>query len=631
MSTNPFNNKVVKRKKLRHNEYYDMQETFDSLYEKSKNGKTFINLMELITSKDNIVLAYRNLKSNSGSKTPGIDGFNIEYFKNKSNEELIKIVRNKLRNYHPKGVRRVLIPKKNGKFRPLGIPTIVERLIQQCILQILEPICEAKFYKHSYGFRPLRSTHDAMSRAFHLAQQNNLHYVIDIDIEGFFDNINHGKLLKQIWALGIQDKHLISVISRMLKAKIENIGIPTKGTPQGGIISPLLSNIALNELDWWIVSQWENMPTRHNYKPIQRKDGSFNNGNKFSALKKSNLKEIYIVRYADDFKIFCKSNEQANRAYIATTSWLKERLHLDVSKEKSGIVNLKKRYSEFLGFKFKVTVNGKTTHKDARNQKLKWTQNSHISDSNAKKIVSEVKEKIEAILNAQGHATANKIRSYNSFVFGLHSYFNVATDCSKDFSEIAYKCRSNFDKLKSRKVRIGDEIPRYIKDYYGKSKRLVMVHEMPLIPISFVTNKFQNGASQLSPYIKEDREKIHNELKIVRKEDIKYLIDNPVLSKSVEYNDNRISRFIVQQGKDFVTGRKLDIHEMHCHHRNPTQFGGNDSYDNLVLVLPDIHRLIHANTKETVNKYLQILNLNERHLESVNRLRTQAQLPIVKI
>lgn len=125
-------------------------------------------------------------------------------------------------------------------------------------------------------------------------------------------------------------------------------------------------------------------------------------------------------------------------------------------------------------------------------------------------------------------------------------------------------------------------------------------------------------------------EKIHNELKIVRKEDIKYLVDNPVRNKSVEYNDNRISRFIVQQGKDFITGRKLDIHDMHCHHRNPSQFGGNDGYDNLVLLLPDIHRLVHATTEETINHYLQVLNLNERHLEGVNRLRTQAQLPIIK-
>jgi len=130
----------------------------------------------------------------------------------------------------------------------------MDRLIQQCILQVLEPICEAKFYKHSYGFRSLRSTKQAISRAYFLCQSNNLHYVVDVDIKSFFDNINHGKLIKQLYTLGIRDKCLIAIISKMLKAKIENVGIPNKGTPQGGILSPLLANVVLNEFDWWISS-----------------------------------------------------------------------------------------------------------------------------------------------------------------------------------------------------------------------------------------------------------------------------------------------------------------------------------------------------------------------------------------
>lgn len=131
---------------------------------------------------------------------------------------------------------------------------IEDRLIQQCILQVLEPICEAKFHDRSNGFRPNRGVENALAQAEKLIQSNKLYIVVDIDIKGFFDNVSHGKLLKQLWTIGIQDKKLISIISAMLKGEIAEIGFPEKGTAQGSIISPLLSNVVLNELDWWIAA-----------------------------------------------------------------------------------------------------------------------------------------------------------------------------------------------------------------------------------------------------------------------------------------------------------------------------------------------------------------------------------------
>ena len=293
--------KNPKRQKLRNNEYYDFQKVQDDLYAKSQNGYIFKNLMDKIISEANILLAYRNIKKNTGSNTKGTDGTTIANLAKLETKDLVMLIRNKLQNFQPQKVRRVEIPKPDGKTRSLGIPTISDRLVQQCILQVMEPICEAKFYKHSYGFRPLRSTKHAIARAYHLAQKANLHYVVDVDIKGFFDNINHGKLLKQIWTLGIRDKSLLAIISKLLKAEIEGIGIPTKGTPQGGIISPLLANIALNEYDHWIKSQWEEMITRYQYIPQVKTSGILYNDNKIRALKRTNLKEVYIVRYADDF------------------------------------------------------------------------------------------------------------------------------------------------------------------------------------------------------------------------------------------------------------------------------------------------------------------------------------------
>ena len=323
-----------------------MQGYFDNLYAQSVNGQNFYDLMNLIRSEENIRLAYRNIKRNTGSKTTGADKLTINDVKGLTVEEVIEKIQCMFKLYKPQRVRRVFIPKANGKVRPLGIPTIWDRIFQQCILQVLEPICEAKFHNHSYGFRPNRSTHDAKARFEFLINQTGLFHCIDVDIKGFFDNVHHGKLLKQIWSLGIKDKRLLAIISKLLKAEIEGEGVSLRGVPQGGILSPLLSNIVLNELDWWVSDQWETFETDFKYKFI---------GSKYQTLKKrSNLKECYIVRYADDFKVVCRTRTQAIKMNYAIKDFLKTRLHLETSEEKSKVMNLKKNSSEFLGFSIKV-------------------------------------------------------------------------------------------------------------------------------------------------------------------------------------------------------------------------------------------------------------------------------------
>ena len=180
---------------LRHAEYYEMQNTFDDLYAKSKNGDIFIHLMDIILSRENILLAYRNIKANAGSKTAGTDGTIIKDIGKLPAETVVKkvryIVAGSPHGYRPKPVRRKEIPKPNGKTRPLGIPCMWDRLIQQCIKQVLEPICEAKFSENSYGFRPNRSVENAIKATYNRLQISQLHYVIEFDIKGFFDNVQN--------------------------------------------------------------------------------------------------------------------------------------------------------------------------------------------------------------------------------------------------------------------------------------------------------------------------------------------------------------------------------------------------------------------------------------------------------
>ncbi|MFX4155557.1 group II intron reverse transcriptase/maturase [Aliarcobacter butzleri] len=610
------NQKNLKRQKLRNNEYYQMQDIQDRLYLQSSKGTKFTHLMEIITSEKNILLAYRNIKKNSGSNTKGVDGKNIGHLANLEPDTLIELVQNKLKNYFPNKVRRVEIPKPDGKLRPLGIPTIMDRLIQQCILQVLEPICEAKFYKHSYGFRPLRSTKHAISRAYFLAQMNNLHYVVDVDIKGFFDNINHGKLIKQLWTLGIRDKSLIAVISKMLKAEIENIGIPDKGTPQGGILSPLLANVVLNEFDWWINSQWENMPTEKTYASYPKDP----NGNKWKALRKSSkLKEVYIVRYADDFKLFCRNHQDAVKLFEASKQWLKNRLHLEVSKEKSKIVNLRKNYSYFLGIKFKVHRKGKKG-----NQDTKWVVKSHIQEKALNKIKTNVRKHITNIQKPK-KSIGLAIDLYNSFVMGIHNYYNCATNCNVDMAKLSHQTRTKIlVRLKSRRVNKSDKLPDYIKKVYGKSEMLRMIGNKPLLPLPCIQHSKLMNFSQASIYNPIDRDKIHNTQKVADYKIIKYLIANPIQGQSTEYNDNRISLYIGQLGKCFITDEELTVGNMEVHHAIPKSQGGNDSYNNLIYITKDVHKLIHATQLETINKYLNLISVGKDTIELINGCRKLA-------
>ena len=274
-----------------------------------------MELIDQILSQSNLKEAIKRVKANKGAA--GVDKRTIyeidDYFK-KHQVEIKQSIR--AMKYKPQAVRRVYIPKANGKKRPLGIPTVVDRVIQQAISQVLMKIYDPEFSAYSYGFRPKRSSHDAMEQVLEYLDEG-YQWVIDLDIEKYFDTVNHDKLISTLREQ-INDKTTLHLIRSFLKAGIMEDGLvkPNKlGVPQGGPLSPILSNIYLDKFD-----------------------------------KELEERGLHFVRYADDCNIFVKSKMSADRVMKSATSWLERKLFLKVNATKTKVVRPTK--SNFLGFTF---------------------------------------------------------------------------------------------------------------------------------------------------------------------------------------------------------------------------------------------------------------------------------------
>lgn len=606
---------MLKKDKLRYNEYYDMQHIYDELYAQSKNGNNFYKLLEIIGSEQNICLAYRNLKTNSGSKTAGTDGLTIDDIKHLCDEDIIMKVRSSLDDYQPKSVRRVFIPKSGSdKMRPLGIPCIWDRLVQQCILQVLEPICEPKFHNHSYGFRANRSAHHALGRVTSLINISKYHYCVDVDIKGFFDNVNHGKLLKQIWTLGIRDKRLICIISKMLKAEIDGEGVPEKGTPQGGLLSPLLSLIVLNELDWWVSSQWETFQPKH-----RNKNGWFQ-----YAKKHTRLKSGFIVRYADDFKIMCSTYEEAQRFYHSTVDFLNKRLKLEISPEKSKVVNLKKNSSDFLGFKIKVIPKGKTKHG--------YVAKTDMNQKALKKAKTNLKLKVKDIVR---HTTTFQIARYNLAVMGMQNYYCVATNIYNNLTEVSYALLPT-TRVRFKKIAKLIPFETTSQDFQMKTTgirpqtKIIMIADTPLLPINGVKHKNPLNFSQdICNFTEHGRSRIHEEIALVTKGEIRILLEYKDTTKSVEFNDNRISVFIAQQGNCYITNRRHSPTDMVCIYKNITETD-RDKYQNLVFVEIPISKAILTESVQQAKMWLMNYGLSSQQKRKLNKIRANYGYQAIK-
>lgn len=295
--------------------------------ERGVKGGRWFSLMDKVHAEGTLLLAWEKVKSNAGAC--GVDGITIDRFKKDSCHRLLAVKeRLKNGNYQPKPVKRVWIPKPGRKEkRPLGIPAVIDRVVQQALRMVIEPIFEHRFAEHSYGFRPGRSCHDALRRV-HGQLVKGYHHVVDIDIKGYFDAIDQDQLLSMVKE-EIADGGIIELIEKFLKAGVleENgeLGETHMGTPQGGVISPLLANLYLNDLD-------------HRMEA----DG------------------YAMTRYADDMVILCRSREQAQQALETVREWMTS-MSLTLHPDKTRIIDMYPTDAcfDFLGYRFKRSRKGK--------------------------------------------------------------------------------------------------------------------------------------------------------------------------------------------------------------------------------------------------------------------------------
>lgn len=619
---------------IRNAEIEGMLEVFDMLHYRSNIGDNFENLTGLIFSDNNIRLAYRNVKSNKGSSTEGTDGETIDDIKEMTMSEVIDKVKNltlSKAGYKPKAVRRVEIPKENGDLRPLGIPSIWDRLIQQCIYQVIEPICEAKFSRYSHGFRTCHSAQHAVADVNYRINKSHMYYGIKIDITKFFDNVNHSRLIKRIWSYGIRDKKLIYIIRQILKAKIKlpngELIENTKGTPQGGIISPLLANIVLDEFDKWIERQWINNP-RAIRKAREVKPGVLHKGESYKKMRKGNLKEMYHVRYADDVIIFGKNNEECRRILIACKNFLKRNLKLEISEEKSIIVNLKEKGIEFLGFIFKAVAKGKS-----------YIARTWICEKAKARIKQKLKFMLELISHSRDPRQARKrVAEFNRKVIGFQNYYRYATMVNIDCREIGYQINNAMliklksVKRKGRLDKMGRELTRSEARRFGQSKMLRFEKSSgePLYPIAYVQCEYPKPLNRhICAFSEEGRYLIHKEIDL---NELEWLTEVNMGSgdRSIEYQNNKLSCYVNQHGKCAITGREfVSPEEIHCHHKTPLKLGGTDEYSNLVCVEEKIHLLIHSTNEETIERLTKECNLDSKMIAKVNKLRSICEPSVV--
>jgi group II intron reverse transcriptase/maturase len=597
----------------------------------------FKNLKEIAFCETNIITAIHKLKANRGSKTPGVDDEVMrEDILQKDYDEIITKVKETVDNYNSKIIRRVLIAKPGSNdMRKLGIPCIIDRIVQECIRNVIEPILEGQFFDHSYGFRPLRDAHQAYTRVCDLIHITGYQWIIEGDIAKFFDTVNHNILLGALYHMGIQDRRILQMIKSMLQAGIMNeIHQNDIGTMQGGIISPLLANVYLNKFDNFIIREWE----EKKLKKVSRycksgKSKGQKNGSVQKTLRKRapNMKPAYLIRYADDWLVLTNSLENAKKLKNRIKHFLKTHLKLELSDRKTKITNVKKRAIGFLGFLIRaragksrsgLIIQGKPDKRKLAGKVLKLKENIH-----------EFKKSMDV------GKLIHKINLYNSRIRGILNYYRVASHINIVVGKSAYE----LNRL-AYKVLMKSEIAPVKRIAAEETRNLIQIHKerKQLIPaikykdfwigvtdLQFI--KWQAGIPKNPKetiYTPEGRELYSNRTAKLRSRSRKELTLSIRNSENIAHKDsksiynfeffmNRGYVYNVDRGRCRVCNKVIEVHKnIEIHHINiELPIDKINRVNNLATVHSHCHNMIHSSkdlnssmSEKVKNKILSFRN-----------------------
>lgn len=613
----------------------ELNQLLDFLYERSKQGTSFTGLLEAVSHEVTIMTAIHNIKSNKGSQTAGVDKVKMDRYLQMPKDDVIGLVKAMLHDYKPKPAKRVYIPKSNGKTRPLGIPTVLDRIVQECIRIVIEPICEARFYPHSYGFRPYRAQKHAVMDIVNIINASYKSpdqptWALEGDIKGCFDNINHRLLLQKIWRLGIHDKRLIKIIGMMLKAGYIEYGMfknDGQGTPQGGILSPLLANIYLNDFDWYIGRKYYNPHRQCKYKC-----------NDSRRLKWSGVTPKYNIRYADDWVILTSTKEEAERLKRELTKYFRYKMKLELSQEKTKVTDLKTEGIRFLGFVVKAEKPRRTPDSNKQFLVGKPFPDMERLTVKIKKLCEEVR-KIRMYMEPNGRIA--QIQYINSVIMGIAEYIRPAIsshafhaiDRRVNNSAFATWKRMYPDKYNAWQIPLKylSNLPHRHEGYNSKTFAIPMEDKWIGLTMAFITQtKYEKTPfnQRMTPYTSEGRMLYVN----YRSKNKPLPCNRPSVNSSedillavyakskynFEYFMNREYAFNRDKGKCKCCGTLLfDNPLRRCHHiDNRLPMDKINKVYNLAWVCEKCHRMIHNSpipqetdlkTKRKIEKYRQKL------------------------